>query len=646
MLLPPGPYTITIGDASWRCAVEEFSDELSEGTRCVVRILPATARPSGSFVSSFPKYPLLTACDLYGPEHVWRGLLVDERRDLKADTVTLVLDGGMMLLKGLPVVGRITYDESRNALIYVEGLPPIFGGTDDAKFSPMSSGRDCLDTEYGPVFAPVSDWNCYDNSRDNLLLNEDIEPLPPSGLVASRARYWRPQDVIRYLRLYALEDVSGVVVGHSLRDRRARLAAGSDILAWPDWLHERIATKKRIRRLDATGLSVHDALISAIASAGDRYALALRGHSPAMMEIADTRDETTAQTVVALDGSLRRSAEGRYSSLLCVGSRLVVESRVQTPNAPAQTGDPPAGPAGYTLDYGWTDDDETAFRTLAVAEGWIIARRTYPQVYAHYVLRSSCETLEYPAATYPHRHVPRPPYPMLASGVVEGVAGRIEGQEIILEFWDPVSSDWFVVPRSDGLIIRADGTIDLSTLMDSNIPPFVGQSSDPANIKRRRIRVTLARDHDCALTAMAATEHTSGLPPIYADVVPEGIEGEWSELLTMQRAIVPEHPYAEASRRNSAIITSTSHGEPTAVADGLVWSDRKQIISHVGEALSAPGARPRKEGMITCTMAAASTISAGTYLSAVEIGGNRIEIRSHVRRIARRPTAGAAEIEL
>lgn len=620
----PAPDSVSVGRGR---DFQAFFEDLKDGSPSPSRLAvvesihrtvgptPGEARIVISNVSALVEFaPMVAACasatflgfiagrkvairSVDGDGLVFTGYISAVREDIEHDELIVIAKDARWLMEGVPIFGRISYDDDADAVKFDESGPAVFNA---------SGYRNCTDKgDLGPVFSPVPEWNVsHAGSPDDVTPTSPIQPDPS----ASVSRHWRCEDALQYLRLYAMYATSPGVTGFHVRSKRATMStqdllwSANAIGALPS--SDSAGLTKKMTQLSLDGQNLAEAIEMVLRSAGP-YTYTVEpveedDMTKAVLKIvplsydANQAVELWRPVSLPLQGGLHAGdggwdASNSYNSVLVIGGPLIGECRLQSPNSPAQAGDPPAPPAGYVLDYDWSDAEEATFRTYAVTHGMEDAFEHWPRVFACYAIKRDNDlTLNgtWPAATHPRIARKREPFPFLASGHTEGAqTKRIDHYPLSLEIWSVATTTWVAVPRDlDGLTIREDGTIDLTPLRSPTIAGYKtwqGALSDPLNVTRSRYRLTVAWEHDARLVRHGVLETLKvrgAADMLTADVQDDDDPAKASRLfgpdLVRQKVVDARDLYSEARRYNSYAFRweDTTPGQ-VQLPDGLIYSD-------------------------------------------------------------------------
>ena len=120
---------------------------------------------------------------------IMTGTVMERIHDVASDSVTLKILDDLYQLTKFSNMGQYTVNVD-GALYYNSSKPCVFN---------LEGWPDCLDTDYGPVFAP--------EPRYGWVPTDTTEPAP--GAATTRARSWRVSDVITYLANVFSEEIGG-----------------------------------------------------------------------------------------------------------------------------------------------------------------------------------------------------------------------------------------------------------------------------------------------------------------------------------------------------------------------------------------------------------------------------------------------------
>jgi len=117
------------------------------------------------------------------------GWVVSHTHQIDEDSIITQIYDDRWVLGKYTVSGRMTYDPTTGRH-YWDWIPPVFN---DLGFP------NCIDTPYGPRFAPCHRFGFSNNMTAEQAIVENYDE-PEPGKATTRARSWRCQDIYRYLR--------------------------------------------------------------------------------------------------------------------------------------------------------------------------------------------------------------------------------------------------------------------------------------------------------------------------------------------------------------------------------------------------------------------------------------------------------------
>ncbi len=261
---------------------------------------------------------------------------------------------------------------------------------------------DCLDTPYGPRFAPGHRYG-YRNHFD---VEDTQEPDP--GYATDRARSWRCADAFRYLRdMFYIRD--GDFNRPPVWDKvnPGNLDLPTEII-WPETLGSVEGADRFLRGFSPHNKSLLQTLQALARKAGayDIY-LSPEGEWSSRLELLDMNPksftgavlvtakhakdigEAMNSPVVVHDGHIVESAKNYFHSVGIIGDPPAVEKMCAMKSRPT-TPSGPGAPIGIgSLQPAWSVQDEIEFKAWIVAHGndgqaFSMACKLYPMVYCAY----------------------------------------------------------------------------------------------------------------------------------------------------------------------------------------------------------------------------------------------------------------------
>lgn len=319
------------------------------------------------FVEDNKKIPLLV------------GLVTRYQHDVKSDSVVGTICDDRMLLSKVTCFGKVRF----NPMADEEEQSAWLDDSSPLEFEPLS----CVDTPMGPLFAPSHKFGHSFNGTT---------VMPDVGDAKKAARNWRCVDVWNYLRnVYGTSEFAGLSF-----DGYGNIKMSKNII-WDDGLCDAINWQRW-----ANGLVLeNDSLLVAM-----QKVCRQSGPYSVYMEPSDWKG-----TIRVTDMSGRKSTATLYmpryypdksigdfiSDPNCIMSGNLVENAASYFHGAVILGDPPtiervvdakqgtelAQPS--ILRYGWSSEDEDAFRAYVTANGdsktaFLAACDIFPNVFALY----------------------------------------------------------------------------------------------------------------------------------------------------------------------------------------------------------------------------------------------------------------------
>jgi len=440
------------------------------------------------------------------------GYIVQHSHVIDEDSVVSMIFDDRYLLSKLSVFGQGIYDPATGRHWFDAGKPCVFN---------LDGYPDCCDTSLGPRFCPTK---LYGYSRSEVI-EDSREPVPgiaPSGTPV-RARSWRCQDIVQYLRAMYY---SGHRPSHPQDYGNQQL---SQYIDWPkSFGNERLFTRVA-RNFSCENMDMSEALSRICRKAGPyeiqmrpvgwRGQLGLVRIDQRMGGIYLT-GPTYGSTAV---GGNISDALGDYTR---VSGGTIIESCVGYFDDVVIAGDPPAlehefsmgevgGPAvDVELEKGWTDEQEANFKAIITANGsnetaFLIACRGEPRVYCCYKVKQNYKSAK--QTLFPDFAPPISPriLPRLLSGFAMGNNNPrdFNPREIILEYYDEVIAPfgWKPCARFDNLEIVDDGNAFMvSSLRESGYRvTFRSTAYDANTFVGAQMRLTCAVEREFRITGTA-----------------------------------------------------------------------------------------------------------------------------------------------
>lgn len=450
---------------------------------------------------------------------VMSGSVVEFRHQIATDSAVALVFDDRWLMSKVTVFGRATYDPIQQRA--------YFDGGSECVFNEMG-WPNCLDTPYGPMFAPS--WRYGYKSQSDYT-------EPDKGAATTRARSWTVQDVIDYLRnqFYSggQTPVSTVYVGTN------KLAGW---VGWAKSASEMLGSNRTVQNFSLQSVTLLRALQQTARRAGP-YDLYLHpgafgstlefvrmdpldGAGSGLLLPSYTGEDVGAlanNSSVILDGEVVESAINYFDNTLILGDPVCIERFLSTSNSGTGTGTD-EGDDG--LERAWDSARESAFidyvanqdPTPNTQEAVERAFLIYPEVFCTFRVKPGYDLWK---GTKWSGYGGGNPHPRVRPNLLTG--NNIGGDDnpntweplpIIVEYENTQDAgDW--VPFQDrftGVRLSPDGqTFFLDNLRDQRITWYNTATdpwdfSDSATIKKRNIRLSVAVEGDFPLQSFADSD--------------------------------------------------------------------------------------------------------------------------------------------
>lgn len=430
---------------------------------------------AGQVAASYSSSPKIrtrgrvTYCEPGKSQVMLCGSVIEYGHDLDEDAVVgRIVDDRWHLGKVL-CFGRVKCDPSTDeAFFWFDAGEPLF-------FEPLS----CIDSAYGPVFAPTFKWGHS--------VNDFSDPTP--GNAKTKARNWRCQDVESYLRFCHYSSNSPM----QTNGRYGNVRVNSD-LNWPSNLANGRNWARFATNLDIQGDTLLIALqkLCRIAGPYDLYCVSGPGWrgtlsitdmsgrvGHALFNLPRSRPSYTLAQRMAdpnhiQGGKLVESGIDFFDEVQIIGDPPVIETSFRTgvsesPETSVQA-----------LKIAWTLDRENAFRQFVTDGGntksaFLQACDIWPDVFAWYYIDPKLAKIFPDGSKYssiPVHYTLKCLSNLLSSDNLGAVDNPLEWQplSITVEVFDHKSSDpmdtfedtaalWKATDRLDGLSLLLDNRI-------------------------------------------------------------------------------------------------------------------------------------------------------------------------------------------
>jgi len=237
------------------------------------------------------------------------GTTINVAHDIKNDAIVVTIYCDKWMLSRVTCFGQAQYDPEHSRYGLVTNEPLVFN---------MFGYNTCLDTPYGPRFAPCPNYGWRVSSTSGVHGGSESKQSngePSPGYATTRARRWRVNDAIEYLR-----DM------HYLGAKKGRPASAADYgtqivgrgLTWPAGLGQVLGSKggsRTLHNVSCEGLSLDAALTRVISRAGPYELYCAPGGSKAGDNENDVAGGLLAADPSGLYATLATAFDGQMSTL-------------------------------------------------------------------------------------------------------------------------------------------------------------------------------------------------------------------------------------------------------------------------------------------------------------------------------------------
>jgi hypothetical protein len=448
--------------------------------------------------------------------------------------IITVLDDRFLLSK-VTVTGQAQFDPVNLLYGFCHNAPCIFNENGHPNCIDFELARSALGNGTVPVFAPTSrfGWKSTDYA----------EPKP--GKATDRARSWRVQDALAYLRMMHYDDanLAGVSTGQRLRPtvQQIRGYVVDAGLIWPDGIEELFngavsGTSRVLKHTKLEGLTL-DAALTKVAQRAGPYELLPRASATnlssggtggvkdtSILSFVDMRGRSgAAQAIIpALYGFTIGQAmqaggaiwSGNWTESIMDyhdGANIVGDAPVYEAVFSTQSDDTLGG--GY-LEPAWSDEDEAAFQDYIKTHGksstaFLQAAQMYPLVYAAWRVSRDYINLFRNNAKWANLVTPVRAHPKIRPCLITSYNQNTAGdnpsinspREIVVEYRD-FTAHWRTGGMYDNLKLSQDGQyFMLEPLRDQRLTWTNTGSSNPydptgGGMHANDMRATLAIELD------------------------------------------------------------------------------------------------------------------------------------------------------
>lgn len=237
------------------------------------------------------------------------GTVINIAHDLARDAIVVTIYDDKWMLSRVTAFGQAQYDPETKRYGFVSNEPLVFN---------MFGYCNCLDTPYGPRFAPCPNYGWRVSSTTGVHGGSEAQQNngePSPGYATARARRWRAGDAIEYLR-----DM------HYIGAKHGRPASAEDYgtqvvgrgLTWPAGLGSVLGARggsRTLHNVSCEGLSLDAALTRVISRAGPYELYCAPGGSKAGDNENDVAAGLLAADPSGVYATLEAAFDGQMSSL-------------------------------------------------------------------------------------------------------------------------------------------------------------------------------------------------------------------------------------------------------------------------------------------------------------------------------------------
>jgi len=462
------------------------------------------------------------------------GWVVTHTHQIDEDSIVTQIFDDRWVLGKFTVSGRMTFDPTTGRH-YWDWIPPVFN---DLGFP------NCVDTPYGPRFAPCHRFGFSNNMTAEQAIVENYDE-PEPGKATTRARSWRCQDIIRYLRDQFAPASGGMRAPCKLYLGIMDLP---DNIVWPEALGTGFGLDRTPKNFSLHNASLLQALQAVARKAGaydlyvepadnDKSTLKFLNMNPrtftgAVLYTAAYGASHVGQCMnagsIVKGGSVTESFVDGFDEVVICGDRPVVERVCSTYTADVG--------AGY-LEFAWSPGDQAAFNIYLQTYGgagrgdedsFRSASKIWPLVYAAYRPSLDADLWEGTKWGTPESNLKNDGRARILVAQLTGYSQDASNprnwtpREIVVEYlkifgdeditWEePPAPEWFEAAKFDNLTLSADSTIVfLNALREpgiaqtwySEINPDSQGQYDGKYMYPRNVRLQLALQADWPITGV------------------------------------------------------------------------------------------------------------------------------------------------
>ena len=524
------------------------------------------------------------------------GSIARYQHDIGGDSTVGMIQDDRLLLSKCTVFGRVKSDPQAKE----EDQTAWFDAADPLVFEPLS----CIDTDYGPLFAPMYKYG------HNFMSSTEI-PLP--GQAKKAARNWRCVDAWNYLR-----NVYGSGNRCALNfDGYGNIKMTKNVI-WEDGLCDSINWERWCSGLELENDSLILAMEKICRNAGPYSVYMEPSGWKGTLRVTDMSGRKGTASLY-LPRYYPNSTVGQLmSDPNAIRGGNLVENATSYFHGVTIVGDPPSVERVFDCQpaetevysqgvNGWSDDDEEGFRQVVIDGGntkdsFLSACDQYPNVFCLYRINAMKGKIFPSGSTY-EKFQPNW-YVKVKAHLLSSKTANIDGAqqtnsgagnpadwfplEIPVEMGnntDPGAIVWKVCDRLDGLSISADrsmilldglrrrGAEHLTWRVNEGDGPFYGP-----NMMGNIIRMTVAMEGDCRIAKNSRLD-----PCKTSNRVRNDEEYDWT-------AVSKPGEYVHWERWNSHPYSIETEGKAEfQVADKLganaLFSDLTRLERHVAARL-------------------------------------------------------------
>lgn len=455
---------------------------------------------------------------------VFCGTVAELVHDLGQDMLLVTVLDDKFRLGKITTWGTMQYDPIKKRHFWDEGRPLIFN---------LGGHPDCLDTPFGPRFAPGHRFGYKDVYNGETASENFDEPDP--GKATERTRSWRVVDALQYLRDAHYTEGGSKAPVQKVTHPNQTVSAWTK---WPAGFGSSIGDPgiRKLRNVSCENMSLVQSLTTILRRAGafDLWIKAGDDFISTMYAVNMNPVGATGTTLVlATPGQDISSALNDQTS---VNGGYVKESIVNYFDNAQIIGDPPSVERFLTMDtsgeglidgkpsleQAWSDADETAFKAYMTANGndltaFQVATTIWPDVYATYrVVQDANIWKGTKWEGWKNGYFPRIRARIL-TGWSDGGTNNPrdwEHRDVVVEYQND-SMEYHPAQRYDDLTISFDGTYVRFNALRDIFPPQTWKQADQNNapylgsgMTKRYMRMTLALEADWRIVGEAGIAGT------------------------------------------------------------------------------------------------------------------------------------------